>query len=412
MFSRFFYADGGIVNNRGHHTNICRAFVAELASSPFPVHILAHKDVDPGLHDEMNAAAFFAHNPYWTTDGDPVCGWLNAFHAGGQSVFRDLGRINDVGPSDLFYFPSTLPAQFLGIMLWLGTLAPERRPTVVIEFLFPCGLIAKDSPQGKSYELPDLRNDPSPVLLRFAAGRIGQIGGQRLHFGFVDKEGAAAYAPLLDHTTHYLPSPQCAFAPPHSRARPSQEGRNPITVSVLGHQRGAKGYELVPEIARRLFASRPNTRMIVHNSDLGPSAAQDELRALAAGEPRLTIEQRAVSVQEFGELFERTDIMLCPYYPGYYKNGTSGIVAEAVANAIPLVLPAGTTPARMAAEFSDASVAFKTTDVPTIVTALEQVVDRFDVYAESAMAGALQWQRVNGPANMVKAVLGLAQSNS
>jgi hypothetical protein len=402
MFSRFFYADSGIIGERGHHADICRSFILELQSRPLATRVLAHADVDIKLRQELDATPFFKANPYWVTDGDPVCGWLNAYHATGQTFFHDLTRIDDVTADDLFYFPSVQAAQLLGIMLWLGNLPVERRPTVVIEFLYPSGLVVEN----KSYALPDLRENPNPVLLRFAAGRIPQIGLHRLRFGFVDGDGAAAYATLLGQRVHRLPSPQRAFAPPHSR-----KGRSPITVSVLGHQRGAKGYEMVPEIARRLFKSRPDTRMLVHNSDPKSTASvHQELHALAQVEPRLMLEERAVSIQEWGQLFERSDIMLCPYHPGYYKNGTSGIVAEAVANAIPLVLPADTTPARMAAEFGDASVAFNQTDIDSIVTAVGRVVDRYDAYAEAALAAAMLWQETQGPKNMAAAVIALAHA--
>ena len=107
---RVIYADAGLVNEVGHHANSCRFIAGALRGRGHGVTVAAHRGVHADLAAELPAQPHFRLNTYWGNDGDPVCGWLNAFFIGANAFAEDLAAL---GPCDLLYANSILPAQSL-----------------------------------------------------------------------------------------------------------------------------------------------------------------------------------------------------------------------------------------------------------------------------------------------------------
>jgi hypothetical protein len=402
---RVIYADPGLRDNLGHHANSCRVIRAELMRRAIDVVVLSNAAVIPEVRAELNAVPLFRAYTYWQTDGDPIAGWLNCFESSVRATVEDLKRLGGIAAADIVYLNSAQPAQFMALVTWAKSLPLDRRPRIVMEFGSDPGV----DPDGEAGQnrllLRDYRADPRAMFYRHAACQLTDADLAHFHMTTFDDTASAIYTQLLGKPVGTLPLPQFAHAAVTSRV-----GRRPITVSVLGHQRPDKGYHLMPEGARLLLAHEPDIRLLVHNGapDVMP-AVQQELRAHAAVEPRLTLNEHTADPTLWADLLAASDLILCPYEPRRFFAAYSAVTTEAVANAIPVVVPARTTMAALLERFGGPGVTFEGHNPPAAVAATRRALSDFDGLAAKALAAAAQWNGTMGVGNMVNALLALCR---
>ena len=151
-----------------------------------------------------------------------------------------------------------------------------------------------------------------------------------------------------------LPTPHVAMS-----QRTSRSGKRPITVAVLGNQRPEKGYQFMPEVAQRLLQSNADIRILCHNANPGAMPeAQQALRALAATDPRLTLDERLAGGEVWQGLLDASDLIILHYASPRFAISYSAVAVEAMANGIPVVVPAATSMARLVQEFGGGGTVF------------------------------------------------------
>jgi glycosyltransferase involved in cell wall biosynthesis len=400
---RVIYADPGLRDNLGHHANSCRAIRRELERRGVTVMVLSLAGIIPELREELHAIPLFRSYTYWQTDGDSVSGWLNCFDKSVHATIEDMERVQGVAADDIVYLNSAQPAQFMALVKWSKSLPPERRPHIVMEFGTDPGVDVEAAGEaGKvSLRLRDYRTDPRAMFYRHAACQLGESDLARFHMTTFDAAASGIYSVLLNRPVGVLPLPQFGQTAVTSRA-----GHRPITVSVLGHQRRDKGYHLMPEVARLLLALEPDIRLLVHNGapDEMPRV-QQEMRAHAAVESRLTLNEEAAGPELWEDLLRRSDLILCPYEPARFVASYSAVAAEALANAIPLVVPARTSLSHLLDSYGGPGTAVDDYDPAGIVAATRRALAGFDAIAARADAAAEKWNVSMGVAHMVTALL-------
>jgi hypothetical protein len=407
---RVIYADPGLRDNLGHHANSCRAIRRELEQRGVTVVVLSLNAIIPELQQELQAIPFFRAYTYWQTDGDPISGWLNCFDSSVRVTAEDLQRLQGILPDDIIYLNSAQPAQLMALVKWSKSLPTERRPHIVMEFGTDPGVDidfgAEGNPGKFTLRLRDYRNDPRAMFYRHAACQLAEPDLARFHMTTFDTSASAIYALLLGRPVGVLPLPQFAHASVTSRV-----GRRPITVSVLGHQRQDKGYHLMPQIARLLLAHEADVNLLVHNGapEVMPRV-QQEMRAHAAVESRLTLNEQTAGPELWQDLLRRSDLILCPYEPARFIASYSAVATEALANGIPLVVPANTSLSRLLDRYGGPGTAFESYDSAGIVAATRRALADFDVIAGRAEAAAGRWNATMGVGNMVNALLAYGQS--
>ena len=400
---RLIYADPGLRDNLGHHANSCRTIRAELMRRGIDVVVLSLAAIIPALRDELGAMPLFRAYTYWQTDGDPIAGWMNSFDSSMRATLEDLHRITGVTADDIVYLNSAQPPQFLALIHWIKSIPLGQRPHVVLEFGTDPGVDLAVDGETITLQVRDYRIDPRAMFYRFAACKLENEDLDRFHMTTFDPTSSLIYGRVLAKPVRVLPLPQFTNTSVTSRV-----GRRPITVGVLGHQRPDKGYHLMPEIARLLLAHEPDARLLIHNGDPeGMARVQQELRAHAAVETRVTLNEQAAGPALWAELLAASDLILCPYEPARFVASYSAVAAEALANGIPIVVPGGTTLARMLTTFGGPGSAFPNHTPASIVDATRAVLADFDAAAARAEAAAAQWNATMGVANMVTAMLTL-----
>jgi hypothetical protein len=403
---RLIYADPGLRDNLGHHANSCRTIRRELAERGIEVVVLALTAITAELAEELGAVRLFRAYTYGQTDGDPICGWLNAFDSAWRSTVEDLNRLQGIAAADVVYLNSAQPAQLMALVTWATALPMERRPQIVLEFGTDQGVDIAGAPGRFQLRLRDYRRDPRAMFYRFAAGKLSRDDLPRFHMVTFDSAASEVFAKLLNRPVGVLPLPQFAHLTVASRV-----GRRPITVAALGHQRPDKGYQFMPEVARLLLAQEPDVQILLHNGAPRVMAqTQAELRTIAAAENRLVLDERVADPALWQQLLARSDVIVCPYEPARFIASYSAVATEAVANAIPLVVPAGTSLSRLLETYGNPGTSFTSTDPSAIVAAIRDALADFDAIASRARAAAEKWNATMGVANMVTALLNLTQS--
>jgi Glycosyl transferases group 1 len=400
---RFFYADPALRDNVGHHANTCRVVTGELRRRGIETAVLAFSQVEPALQQELGALPYFRFLTYWLKNDDPIGGWLTVFHMGAQLTCEDLQRLPPMTNEDVLYLNSAQPAQLMGLVSFLRQLPPERRPRSVVEFGTVAGVDVVQTGNGFDFVPLDPRDDARAVLFRYIGKDIPQDVAERLYLTTFDGVASQAFEFLIGHRVGVLPLPQQASGPIRNRV-----GKRPLTVGVLGHQRPDKGYQHIPDVLRRLLARHADLQILVHNA--APSQMQDlqnEVRALAqGGEWRVIVDERVADPALWQYLLAGTDILLCPYDPSRFVTSYSAITVEAVANGIPIVVPAATSMSRFVEENGGAGIAFGSFTPEAIADATTVAVANFDRLAELAHTAAETWNRQDRRQLLVDTILG------
>lgn len=401
---RVFYIDPGLHDVVGHHANYCRYIVGEFRGRGAETLVFGHRELPPALQSELGAAPHFRVYTYTNNDDDPFCPWLTGFETLTRRICEDLSRLPAIESADLVFATSVRPVQLSALIAWRRAMPPDRRPTIVVETV-STGLEVRQTANGFKVTVPDPRIDPRATLFRYLARRLPRAEGARFHFVTFGAVPTELFTMLLQYPVRTLPSPFRAVTELRNRA-----GARPVLVSILGHQRPGKGYELLPDVVRELLRARRDIRLFVQNVASSDEAAmQQAVRDVVAASDRAVIEETPAGKAQWPRLLEMSDLVLCPYPPEAYVAGFSAVLNEVLPNGIPVVVPAGTTLEASLRECGSPGAAFERFDAPSIVAATSQVLDRFDHFATLAHAAALNWPETRGPARLVDELLSLAE---
>jgi hypothetical protein len=385
----------------GHHATSCRLIVGALRDRGHDVSIAAWVGLDAALRAELSASPVFSHNTYWGSDGDPLCGWLAAYFVTAHATTRDFAGLGPFAADDLLYVNSVQPAQLHAVYNFLAALPDDARPQTVVELGTDPGVDFVSGEGGIAMAPRDPRVDARATLYRFTGRQMGARPLPGLHLVTFDSTSSGVYTALLGLPVGTLPLPHLAPSEPRRRS-----GEGPWTLAFLGHQRGEKGYHFVPAIASHLLATRNDVRLLVHNAQpSGMAETQQAMRSLAAADRRIELDERPAGPALWRELLGRTDLIVCPYLVERFRAAYSALASEAIASAIPLVVPEHTTLARLLRDFDAGGASFGEQTPEAVVAAIGRVLADFDAHAGRAAAAALRWSETMGADRMVEAML-------
>ena len=397
----FVYADPGLRDNLGHHANSCRHILGETFARGLGCAALADMQVQPSLRDELKVNPWFRCNTYTHYDRDPFCGWLTNFEFVSRTTQEDMARLRGIGPEDIVYLNSAQPAQFSALVQWGKSLPPEARPTVIIEFGTDPGVDLVETPERIHVRPHDPQVDPRAILHRYTARQLNDQDQQWLRLATYDAQSSSVFQFLLSFPVLTLPLPQRAVTGCRDRT-----GQRPITIGIMGHQRREKGYGMVPELVARLLSARNDVRFLVHNGwPEGLVEQQQALRNIAAADSRLILNEEAAGHELWSHLLDQSDLIVCPYQRGRFIASYSAVASEAISNAIPLVVPAGTTLNGVLREFGNPGTTFDQDTPDSVFQATMAALDDFDRLASLAKQASLQWDRTRGAARLVDTMI-------
>ncbi|MEZ4484575.1 MAG: glycosyltransferase [Syntrophotaleaceae bacterium] len=331
----------GLINRTGHHYMEARSFKDEAAKRGLGCTILAHRDIDLVIREELKAQPVFRHTPYRQLFRRRYLGSLLEFLQVGRSICRELLSLppGTITATDILVSPLTKAREMLGLALWLSRIPVEKRPFVAINFMIDDVTIPRRARGGRFIPIKP------EVFYRFAFKRLQKrLAPNRLLLS----AGGAAFAhtmtQMLKHSVQLLPLPvqhELPCSPPETFSK------QPPLIVYLGHMHKRKGADLVGGIIREVLDKNPDCQFLLQaNPECWAKRWQDEIGS--KGETRVQIHRGEMSQEEYQHALNRAALVLIPYLPAGYVLQTSGVFSEAMAIGKPSIIPAGTWMADMA----------------------------------------------------------------
>jgi glycosyltransferase involved in cell wall biosynthesis len=191
------------------------------------------------------------------------------------------------------------------------------------------------------------------------------------------------------------------------------ERGNRLVLGYMGDARGSKGFLLLPDLIERILVEHGlDVRFVIQcpgsasDHDGGrqsPGVAELQNLARRVGD-RLVLIPEKLGQDDYGDLLRFLDVILVPYLREGYIEPTSGIFAEALAAAKPVVVTRGTW---MAGELgkSGSGVEFESNNVDDLTTGTLHLIDHYREFATKAAMLSEPWQRFHNAGNLVDILL-------
>jgi len=369
--------DPGLQTSAGHHLDLDLAIIRELKRRGHRVSVFAHQKLDARAADQLKSAdrltPLFRVTPYRTPGliepelvpafFDPLSGSLSLFIDGAKAVAEDLKAVKDF---DLWLWPSL----FASHLLACAGASPATRVS---------GCIHVD---------PEFNLLNGRAFWRYAFTRA-MDAGLPFHAGVLTPELAAAYAAVCPESPPQLwPIFFDGVVPPPQRSKMARIG-------FFGHQqRPEKGYGFISPIVTRLLESGYQVILQDSGGSLPPST-HERLEVLG-------------HVEDLGQQIRRCDLVVVPYHPKAYVARGSGIVWEAIANGIPLVVPDKTAPGNLVAGLGCGRL-FGEFSVESILDAIRIAHAEYRVVSSLAHVAAQRWAGRQGIRPFVDQLLSTPQ---
>ncbi len=161
----------------------------------------------------------------------------------------------------------------------------------------------------------------------------------------------------------------------------------PQTIGFFGHQREERGGSLIPTMSQLLLQA--GYKVLIHDTR-GQFRIDGSLPGV-----------RLVNgyADDLGQLMKECDMVVCPMDRSRYLHRTSGIACTAIANGIPLVLPAGTLSAFRLHGFGS-SRCYDESTPNEIMQAIQEIAGDYARHTECAQRAARQWGKKHGVKNL------------
>ena len=360
---KFLLIDNSITGPGGHHYQYARHCLRAAGTMGYDTYLAANRENGGGGEDWEVIPAY--RNGFWANDShsqkmENVHSWFSktrlkapaslALRALGPLIIkrlmdrnrakefaedtRDLLSEVPLKEGDVAFVPTSGLTELFG--------ASEAGGGGAWNFLFRRN-IHVGSPHSYSHTYVKLR------LLRAAFGSFRRRPGVRARF-WTDSDQLTYEYRMVEPSFDTLPIPHTCPKPENPPAS--------STVSYLGDARAEKGYHRLPRVAADLWEShveRGSLRFLIQSNfnipggEPAAAVARNQLEHMAAP-GKLELLYEPLGAQEYEKALAESLALLLPYDPQNYYARSSGICAEALAQGIPVIAPAGSWPARQFAQ--------------------------------------------------------------
>ncbi len=357
--------DNGMRSKTGHHFDFCLRLAKSCRARGYAVQVYGAIGTDANAIEAFAAAdcpfvPLFSHFAY-----APLDLGANIMAALERQARVMAGELSHAAPAELNLFPALKPLEFYGVSL------SDLAGTCV----------------GYAHAEPFHQGPVAAQVWRIASEHVRRRG-LKFRMGAIDPLIAEFLAGYLDGI------PVEAFPIALDGPGKAEYARTLTTIGFFGSQREERGFDIVAPLAEQLLAL--GHRVVLHDTH-GRFTNNN-------GNPKLHILDNFVD--DLGTEMARCDAIVCPMRPDQYAHRMSGIVCNAMACGIPVVLPAGTlAAARFGA--SGAVRCYLEHSVGAILQAVQGLGREYSRYAEAARQGALQWRATHGMERFVDKVTGL-----
>jgi len=250
----------------------------------------------------------------------------------GLATLRLLRSLS-LGPDDIVFVPTLAEPEMLGLLRTLGGHAQAALPAYHLLFrrdLYP--------ERGGDFEA----HAASILPVRNAFLRFQEAArGRKVYFYTDTEELSQQFNRLQIFPFRTCPIPHTAPAPPDA---PPVE---PLQITYLGDARAEKGYHLLPGMVHDLWRSEVRTGRVKflfqsnYNVEPGePEAIVARSQLSGFPEDKVRLVRSTCTSAEYRSILMTASLIVLPYRADLYAARSSGVLIEALAAGIPVVVPA------------------------------------------------------------------------
>lgn len=390
-FERLIFIQHGLADNTGH-------WLMETSEWHRAAHALnlkwvgaAHLRLDGATASAYDLKPVFPFGPYDTVQATPLTSRLATFIEL-SDAFRDVGQRHfpaDISAADLLFLPFSRDVEVLGVAKWLGTLPPQRRPTVAFVF-HHCDLTWQVDTTSMS-----VVGDSS--TWEYAARALLQcVPVEKIRFFGTGDHLSDILGKVFRIPTHTLP----LVSPLPTQHLPAHRDKR-YDVGGLGGARPEQGADQWADIFMSLAALRPNLTAALQ---LKSTSQEHELRdALRKVTPHahVDIHTGTFARDDYYERMVNCRLVLLAYLPERYCFRESAVMVEAASRGIPVVAPARTSMARYIESGQAAGVVFTNGDAGSIAEAIHSALDQMEELHHRASALSETWSNKHKAENIL-----------
>lgn len=398
---RLLIVEEALKDRRGHWYEYNRAIITEARGRGITTTVLAHRDLEAGLRDELRAEPFF-----------PVTSWDNGYnHPSAARRYLGLLRHNlrvwrwlsrhfaAHAPYDVVLVPTVVLYHWLAWrwLAWRGCGRWFKRLVLTTR-----NNAGEYNPATGGYQF----NASAQVLRRVVASFGVQVRRGVVELTSDSARLAAQYQALCGVPFTTFPHPRPTDHLPLATA--ARAPGRPLVFAALGPPRYEKGSDLILTAIRLVRQRRPElaVRFVlqwtgqVHAPVIGEVVPSAELEA----DPNVEFIRRDLSTAEYQQQLEAADALLVPYRRAQYHARLSGVAIEAFQSGVPCICVADTWVADcMAAIGSGLTIAEET--APALADAMLTFADRHAEFRDRAQARIPLARRTHSPVTFVDRLL-------
>lgn len=281
--------------------------------------------------------------------------------------------------ADLVIVPWATAALLNGVAEWLNDVPAAARPTVAANIIMPepSWRVDRESVSAKG----------EFAYLRLAARRLRSLCASGFLLTSIDQRLAQ-----LVHAVTAIPcalSPLPQFYGGFGEAGPPSHGP---TIGLLGMPRDEKGSGVWVDLISKVAQRRAGVGFTVHARSSGQAASFAQSLAPLPPSTKVTIWPAPISRADYVTSLRSCDLVVLPYEPQAYAMRASGIFADALAMARPVVAPDRTWLSDRLAEGWGAGEVFDPSDPSGLLNAVERALQRLDELRTASMTTYKRWR--------------------
>jgi len=370
----------------GHCLNHDAQLIRDLRRRNIPVSLYARKGCQQ-VCEGLTPEPIFSHDMFSEAATDPLVWPIENFNALNQLFLADLSRIpaDRFTANDLVYFPNLLQNQLYAVALWLASFPVEKRPVAAVMLRF--------FNQGMDYIQSRANKELIGAFYRYA-GRALLSVQPRSWLCADTRELAVAYQKTIELPVLLLPDPMDVSALLAGlTARPPSP--RPVVI-YQGYTHHNKGFHLLPDIIDACSGLNPRPRFLVQVQNRKAEGMGPALERLDRyGPDDVEIINGFLSADEYFKMFVKSDIVLLPYSPLFYRYGSSGVFTESASAGKVVVVSDGTVPARQIREYNLGGVIAPEWTSGAMAHAVTSAVRDLSVLQKRSEANAARFRRAN-----------------
>lgn len=331
--AKLLIVEEALKNRSGHWYEYNRAIVEEARKRGHEVTLLAHREIESEIREELAAEAFF-----------PVTSWDQVYyHPSAWRRYLGILRHNlsiakllrkhfkaQSTPYDIVLVPTVVLYHWLAWrwLVWRGAGKWFQRVVLTTR-----NNAVKYDPESRSH----IFNPSAKVLARVLKSFRHSVGSGVVEFASDSSVLCRQYEELCSLPFNPYPHPR----PTDHLPIPEKMPRNELVFSALGPPRYEKGSDLIVEAIQQILKEEPGFpgRFVLQWTKpvYSPEGAETTLPKEWENHPKVEVIRESLTSGEYQRRIDETSVILLPYRRSQYHARLSGIVIEAFQSGIPCI---------------------------------------------------------------------------